>query len=116
MRVPFRFSSEDYSGRNPGGNGGRESEVGRNEGIRGVAQAGAGRYNGGMAREKKMNLLVVTQKVNAEDAILGFFVQWIEGLARRVNRVFVLALETGPHELPDNVEVISLGKDRAPPR
>ncbi|MHC4944737.1 MAG: glycosyltransferase family 4 protein [Planctomycetota bacterium] len=59
-----------------------------------------------------MTLLILTQKVNAEDAILGFFVEWIDRMAGRVDRLKVIALEKGPCDLPDNVEVISLGKEK----
>jgi glycosyltransferase involved in cell wall biosynthesis len=65
-----------------------------------------------MVRDEKMSLLVLTQKVNSEDAILGFFVEWLARMARRVDRLFVIALEKGPCDLPDNAEVISLGKER----
>ena len=50
--------------------------------------------------------------VDARDAILGFYVAWLKGMARRVEKVQVIALQVGEHDLPANVEVISLGKDR----
>ena len=59
-----------------------------------------------------MKLLVLTQKVDPEDAILGFFVQWLDGLARRTEKLDVIALEKGVYGLPDNTEVLSLGKER----
>lgn len=58
-----------------------------------------------------MILLILTQKVNQNDAILGFFVEWLDRMAARVDRLQVIALEGGGFDLPKNVEVISLGKD-----
>jgi glycosyltransferase involved in cell wall biosynthesis len=59
----------------------------------------------------EMILLTLTQKVDAADAILGFYVEWLDRMARRVDRLQVIALEKGAFDLPDNVEVISLGKE-----
>lgn len=59
-----------------------------------------------------MKLLIVTQKVDSEDPILGFFVSWISEFARSCDHVTVLTQSVGAHALPVNVEVISLGKDR----
>lgn len=59
-----------------------------------------------------MNLFLVTQKVNKQDPILGFFHDWIETLAQHVEHVTVACLEEGEHDLPENVTVVSLGKDK----
>lgn len=58
-----------------------------------------------------MNLLVLTQKVNQDDAILGFFVEWLDRMAQRADRVQVIALEKKECALPANVEVFSLGRE-----
>lgn len=58
-----------------------------------------------------MILLTLTQKVKADDAILGFYVQWLEKMAQRVDHLQVIALEKGAFDLPSNVEVISLNKE-----
>lgn len=58
-----------------------------------------------------MKLLIITQKVNLDDPILGFFHQWIEALARQCERVTVVCLEKGRAQLPSNVSVWSLGKE-----
>ena len=58
-----------------------------------------------------MRLLVITQIVDRTDPTLGFFVPWIEELARRVEQVEVLCLKKGTHTLPDSVRVRSLGKE-----
>lgn len=58
-----------------------------------------------------MNLLVLTQKVNLDDTNLGFFHTWLKGLAEQVDSLIVVCLEKGRNEFPDNVKVLSLGKE-----
>ncbi len=57
------------------------------------------------------NLLILAQKVNQEDDLLGFFVEWLREFSKHFDRVFVIVLEKGPYDLPDNVEVYSIGKE-----
>lgn len=59
-----------------------------------------------------MRLLMITQKVDRNDAILGFFHRWIEEFAKHFEKVIVICLEKGEYNLPKNVEVYSLGKER----
>lgn len=59
-----------------------------------------------------MKLLVITQAVDRNDPVLGFFESWLKELATRFKSVQVICLKEGPHELPENVRVHSLGKDR----
>ncbi len=59
-----------------------------------------------------MRLLIVTQAVDTEDPVLGFFVRWIEEFAKHVERIEVICLREGKHALPANVRVHSLGKER----
>lgn len=59
-----------------------------------------------------MRLLIVTQVVDSQDPVLGFFHAWIEALAERCERVEVVCLWEGKHALPENVSVHSLGKER----
>lgn len=59
-----------------------------------------------------MRLLVVTQKVDTEDDVLGFFHTWLIRLSERVESLVVICLEEGTHHLPPNVHVHSLGKER----
>lgn len=59
-----------------------------------------------------MKLLVITQKVNKNDSNLGFFHEWLLRLAGRVEKLTVICLEKGEYTLPDNVTVLSLGKER----
>lgn len=58
------------------------------------------------------NLLIITQRVNKNDQLLGFFIDWIARFAGKFGKITVLCLEKGEFSLPDNVRVISLGKDR----
>lgn len=58
-----------------------------------------------------MRLLIVTQKVNKDDPILGFFHRWIIEFAKHCESIVVICLEEGVHELPVNVRVLSLGKE-----
>ena len=58
-----------------------------------------------------MKLLIVTQAVDTEDPVLGFFVRWIEELASRVEHVEVICLKLGRFNFPKNVHVPALGKE-----
>jgi glycosyltransferase involved in cell wall biosynthesis len=57
------------------------------------------------------NILILTQKVDRNDDILGFFHRWIEEFAHRFQKVTVICLYKGTYHLPPNVKVLSLGKD-----
>ena len=59
-----------------------------------------------------MRVLFITQVVDRADDNLGAVHGWIEALAREVDSVQVLALRTGTVDLPRNVSIHSLGKDR----
>lgn len=59
-----------------------------------------------------MRLLICTQIVDSEDPILGFFHRWIEEFAKNAEQVTVICLKEGTHRLPDNVRVLSLGKEK----
>jgi len=59
-----------------------------------------------------MKLLVITQKVDINDDLLGFFCGWLDKLAEKVEKIYVICLEEGKHNLPKNVEVFSLGKEK----
>lgn len=59
-----------------------------------------------------MRLLIVTQKVDEADPVLGFFVDWLQAFSTSVDSVEVICLEQGQANLPENVQVHSLGKER----
>lgn len=58
-----------------------------------------------------MKLLICTQKVDKNDSVLGFFHRWLEEFAKHCEKVTVICLEKGEYELPQNVKVLSLGKE-----
>ncbi|HBH71691.1 MAG: Glycosyltransferase [Parcubacteria group bacterium GW2011_GWC1_42_11] len=58
-----------------------------------------------------MRFLILTQKVDRNDPVLGFFHRWIEEFAKHCERVTVIALGVGEYNLPKNVKVFSLGKE-----
>ncbi|QDV06793.1 D-inositol-3-phosphate glycosyltransferase [Planctomycetes bacterium Poly30] len=58
-----------------------------------------------------MKLLFVTQVLDRDDAVLGFVMRWVQGLAGQVESLRVLALEVGNVEgLPGNVDVREIGR------
>ncbi|MFA4941735.1 MAG: glycosyltransferase family 4 protein [Patescibacteria group bacterium] len=58
-----------------------------------------------------MRLLILTQKVDANDDVLGFMHGWIAEFAKNYELVTAICLEKGEANLPDNVKVLSLGKE-----
>jgi len=58
-----------------------------------------------------MKLLIITQKVDINDDNLGYFHSWLEKMAQKVD-IFVIANYVGKYDLPDNVKVFSLGKEK----
>ena len=58
-----------------------------------------------------MKLLILTQVVDKNDPILGFFHRWIDEFAKHCERVTVICLRSGAYEFPENVRVFSLGKE-----
>lgn len=59
-----------------------------------------------------MKLLIFTQKVDRNDQTLGFFHSWIKELSYKAESVSVICLYKGDFDLPKNVKVFSLGKER----
>lgn len=59
-----------------------------------------------------MKFLILTQKVDKEDPVLGFFHNWILELSKKFEKVSVICLEKGEYNLPENVRVYSLGKEK----
>lgn len=58
-----------------------------------------------------MKLLILTQKIDKNDPILGFFHRWLEEFSKCFEKVTVICLERGESTLPTNVRVFSLGKE-----
>lgn len=59
-----------------------------------------------------MRLLVVTQAVDKDDPVLGFFHRWLEAFSAEFDRIEVICLREGRHALPANVRVHTLGKEK----
>jgi glycosyltransferase involved in cell wall biosynthesis len=64
------------------------------------------------ARSNKKDLLIICHKVDENDDLLGFFIGWLKEFSKKFNKVFVITLEKGEYELPSNIEVYSLGKEK----
>jgi glycosyltransferase involved in cell wall biosynthesis len=58
-----------------------------------------------------MKILIITQKVDTEDSVLGFFHNWIAEFSKKFEKVSVICLQKGKYDLPKNVTVFSLGKE-----
>jgi len=58
-----------------------------------------------------MKLLILTQKVDINDDVLGFMHGWIAEFAKHCESVIVICLQKGEYNLPRNVKVLSLGKE-----
>ncbi len=59
-----------------------------------------------------MKLLIITQKVDIDDSVLGFFHGWIKKFAENCDQVTTICLQKGEYELPPNVKILSLGKEK----
>lgn len=58
-----------------------------------------------------MRILILTQKVDINDSVLSFFHQWLVNFAKNYEAVTVICLSQGDYTLPENVKVLSLGKE-----
>ena len=58
-----------------------------------------------------MKILVITQKIDEEDCLFGFFCTWLEKMAKRFEKIHVITLERGRAKLPENIFIYSLGKE-----
>ncbi|HLD63513.1 MAG TPA: hypothetical protein VI913_01320, partial [Candidatus Peribacteraceae bacterium] len=59
-----------------------------------------------------MRLLIVTQAIDLNDPVLGFFHRWVEEFAKHCDHVHVIAQREGVHLLAGKVTVHSLGKEK----
>lgn len=59
-----------------------------------------------------MNMLMIVQLVDESEWLRGFTVGWIRALAAEVEQLHVLTLEYRPTNLPNNVSVYSMGKEK----
>jgi glycosyltransferase involved in cell wall biosynthesis len=58
-----------------------------------------------------MRLLIITQKIDRNDDVLGFFHTWVENFGRRFESVSVICLYKGHYDFAENIAVFSLGKE-----
>ena len=59
-----------------------------------------------------MKLLLISQVLDSEDDVLGFFHGWAREFARQTKQLIVLVLRKGSYTMPENTTVYSLGKER----
>ena len=59
-----------------------------------------------------MRLLLFNLATDVDDPILGFTTRWIQALAQRVEFIHVITMRTGRVDVPDNVRVYSVGKEK----
>ena len=57
------------------------------------------------------NLLIITQKVDEDDDLLGSFIDWLNEFAKNFAKIYIITLAVGKYNLPENVRVYSLGKE-----
>ena len=55
---------------------------------------------------------MITQRIDLDDSILGFAHTWASKLADRIDKLYILPIWLGRHNLPSNVEVYSAGKEK----
>lgn len=59
-----------------------------------------------------MRLLIVTQSMDENDPVLGFFVSWVREFAKHAEHIEVICLREGLHAIPGNVRVHHLGEGK----
>ncbi len=58
-----------------------------------------------------MKLLIITQVVDIKDDNLSFFHEWLSMFSNFCEEITVICLYKGDYRLPENVKVVSLGKE-----
>ena len=59
-----------------------------------------------------MRLLLFNMAMDLDDPLLEFVVHWVRPLAQIADRVHVITMRTGRMDVPDNVRVYSVGKEK----
>lgn len=57
-----------------------------------------------------MKLLILTQKIDKNDPVLGFFHQWLQEFSKHYDKVTVICLQKGEYNLPKNISILNLGR------
>ena len=60
-----------------------------------------------------MRLLFITQAIDERDPVLGFVCWWLRAFAGEFAYISAVCLRKGESDLPKNISVYSLGKERA---
>ncbi len=58
-----------------------------------------------------MKILMITQKIDLEDDILGIYHDWTRVISEKVEKLTVICLLKGKSNLPKEIKVLSLGKE-----
>lgn len=58
-----------------------------------------------------VKLLIITQIIDVNDSVLGFMHGWIEEFSKKCEKLTIICLQKGEYNLPDNVKILSLGKE-----
>jgi glycosyltransferase involved in cell wall biosynthesis len=64
-----------------------------------------------MLNTEKTKILIFTQVLDHNHPALGFFLDWIREFAKHCEQITVICLYKGEYDLPENVRVLSLGKE-----
>lgn len=59
-----------------------------------------------------MKILIITQAIDKNDPILGFFHRWVEEFKKQCDQIHVICLRKGEYSFPAGVSVHSLGKEK----
>jgi len=59
-----------------------------------------------------MNILIITQKYDINDSNLGAFIDWWNKLAKKFEKIYILALEKRSEPVMTNIKVVSMGKEK----
>lgn len=58
-----------------------------------------------------MKLLILTQVIDKQDPILGFFHNWVDKFSKKFDKTMVICLKKGQSDLNKDIQILSLGKE-----
>ena len=58
------------------------------------------------------HLIIIAQKIDSNDDHRGFFIDWVKEFSQQFEKVSVITVAEGIYDLPQNVRVYSLGKEK----
>jgi glycosyltransferase involved in cell wall biosynthesis len=61
---------------------------------------------------EEVKLLMIIQKLEKNDSIFAFLIDWLNELNKNVDKLYVLALYKGKYSLEKGIEVFSMGKEK----